>query len=77
MLWDHHSCLTSWNSLAIYTRARAFLNVLDVNGQVINDTKDNLTSFPSATLGNPTAVKFMGELEFHTQRFYCKEGSIF
>jgi hypothetical protein len=25
------------HSLAIYTRARAFLNVLDVNGQVIND----------------------------------------
>jgi outer membrane protein OmpA-like peptidoglycan-associated protein len=45
------------HSLAIYTRARAFLNVLDVNGQVINDiTKDNSTSFPSATLGSPTAV---------------------
>lgn len=45
------------HTLAVYTRARAVLNVIDVNGKVINDiTKDNSTSFPSATLGSPNAV---------------------
>ena len=45
------------HTLAIFTRARAFVNVIDVNGQVINDiTKENKTSFPSATLGSPNAV---------------------
>lgn len=45
------------HTLAVYTRARAFVNVVDVNGTVINDlTKDNKTSFPSATLGSPNAV---------------------
>ncbi|GGA77602.1 flagellar motor protein MotB [Flavobacterium palustre] len=45
------------HSLAIFTRARAFMNVVDVNGQVINDiTKDNSSTFPTATLGSPNAV---------------------
>ncbi|MEZ7498942.1 DUF5723 family protein [Flavobacterium sp. Arc3] len=45
------------HSLAIFTRARAFVNVLNVNGQVVNDiSADNHTSFPSATLGSPNAV---------------------
>lgn len=45
------------HSLAIFTRARAFVNVLNVNGQVINDiAKDNSTSFPSTTLGSPNTV---------------------
>lgn len=45
------------HSLAIYTRARAFANIIDVNGQVINDiTKDNKNSFPTANLGSPNAV---------------------
>ena len=45
------------HSLAIFTRARAFINVVDVNGQVINDiTKDNSSTFPTATLGSPNAV---------------------
>ncbi|MEL1241665.1 DUF5723 family protein [Flavobacterium flavipallidum] len=45
------------HSIAVFTRARAFLNVIDVNGKVINDiTKDNSTSFPSASLGSPNAV---------------------
>ena len=45
------------HTLAIFTRARAFVNVIDVNGQVINDiTKDNKTSFPSATVGSFNGV---------------------
>ncbi|WP_026713049.1 DUF5723 family protein [Flavobacterium daejeonense] len=45
------------HSLAIFTRARAFVNVIDVNGQVINDiTKDNSSSFPTANVGSPNAV---------------------
>ncbi|RVT72241.1 OmpA family protein [Flavobacterium sufflavum] len=45
------------HTLAVFTRARAFLNVIDVNGKVINDiTKDNSTSFPSATVGSANAV---------------------
>ncbi|AWG23129.1 hypothetical protein FFWV33_17135 [Flavobacterium faecale] len=45
------------HSLAIFTRARAFVNVLNVNGQVINDiTKDNSSSFPTGTLGSPNAA---------------------
>ncbi|MGA9639103.1 DUF5723 family protein [Flavobacterium sp.] len=45
------------HSLAIFTRARAFVNVLNINGTVINDlTKENQTTFPSATLGSPNAV---------------------
>ena len=49
--------ITPKHSLAIFTRARAFVNVLDVNGEVINDiTKDNSSSFPTAALGSPNAV---------------------
>ncbi|KDN54356.1 DUF5723 family protein [Flavobacterium seoulense] len=45
------------HSLAVYTRARAFVNVVGVNGQVINDvTKDNKTSFPEATVGSFNGV---------------------
>ncbi|MFA9191863.1 DUF5723 family protein [Flavobacterium sp. FZUC8N2.13] len=45
------------HTLAIYTRARAFVNVVDINGQVINDiTKENSSTFPTATLGSPNAV---------------------
>lgn len=45
------------HSIALYTRARAFVNVVDVNGKVINDiSKDNSSSFPSASLGSPNAV---------------------
>ena len=45
------------HSLAIFTRGRAFVNVIDVNGKVINDlTKDNSSSFPSANLGSVNAV---------------------
>lgn len=45
------------HSLAIFTRARGIANVIDVNGKVINDiTKDNSSSFPTATLGSPNAV---------------------
>ena len=45
------------HSLAVYTRARAFVNVLDVNGQVINDiTKDNSSSFPEAQVGSFNGV---------------------
>jgi outer membrane protein OmpA-like peptidoglycan-associated protein len=45
------------HSLAIFTRARAFVNVVGVNGQVINDvTKDSKTSFPEATVGSFNGV---------------------
>ncbi|HTG67535.1 MAG TPA: DUF5723 family protein [Flavobacterium sp.] len=45
------------HSLAIFTRARAFINVVDVNGQVINDiTKDNSSSFPEAQVGSFNGV---------------------
>lgn len=45
------------HSLAVFTRARAFLNVVDVNGKVINDiTKDNSSSFPSANVGSLNGV---------------------
>ena len=45
------------HSLAIFTRARAVVNVLNVNGQVINDlSSDDTDSFPSVTLGSPNAV---------------------
>ncbi|WP_281337269.1 DUF5723 family protein [Flavobacterium eburneipallidum] len=45
------------HSLAIYTRARAFVNVVDINGTVINDiAKDDTNSFPTATLGSVNAV---------------------
>ena len=45
------------HSIAIFTRARGIANVIDVNGKVINDiTKDNSSSFPTATLGSPNAV---------------------
>ncbi|MES2241087.1 MAG: DUF5723 family protein [Bacteroidota bacterium] len=45
------------HTLAIFTRARAFVNVVDVNGQVINDvTKDNKNSFPSAAVGSFNGV---------------------
>jgi len=45
------------HSLAVFTRARAFMNVVDVNGKVINDiTKDNSTSFPSANVGSLNGV---------------------
>ncbi|MEN9906991.1 MAG: hypothetical protein RLZZ540_132 [Bacteroidota bacterium] len=45
------------HTLAVFTRVRAFLNVIDVNGKVINDiTKDNSSSFPTANFGSPNAV---------------------
>ncbi len=45
------------HSLAVFTRARAFINVIDVNGKVINDlTKDNTESFPTANFGSPNVV---------------------
>ena len=45
------------HSLAIFTRARAFVNVVDVNGSVINDlSSDNTATFPDVTLGSPNAV---------------------
>jgi outer membrane protein OmpA-like peptidoglycan-associated protein len=45
------------HSLAVYTRARALINFIDVNGKVINDvTKDNTATFPTATLGSPNAI---------------------
>ncbi|WP_264618666.1 DUF5723 family protein [Flavobacterium sp. 7A] len=45
------------HSLAIFTRARAFVNVHEINGTVVNDlTKDNSATFPSASLGSPNAV---------------------
>jgi outer membrane protein OmpA-like peptidoglycan-associated protein len=45
------------HSLAIFTRARAVVNVVHVNGSVINDlSSDNKASFPNVTLGNPNAV---------------------
>ena len=44
------------HSLAIYTRARAFMNVLDVNGNVVNElSKDNKTNF-DYPVGSPNAV---------------------
>lgn len=49
--------ITPKHSLAIFTRVRGIANVIDVNGKVINDiTKDNSSSFPTATLGSPNAV---------------------
>ncbi len=49
--------ITPKHSIALFTRGRSFLNVIDVNGKVINDlTKDNSASFPSANLGSPNAV---------------------
>ncbi|MCG9790968.1 DUF5723 family protein [Flavobacterium algicola] len=45
------------HSLAVFTRARAFVNVHSINGQVVNDlTKDDSVSFPSTSLGSPNAV---------------------
>lgn len=45
------------HSLAVYTRARAFINVVGVNGQVINDlAKDEMESFPEANVGSFNGV---------------------
>ncbi|MGM8363051.1 DUF5723 family protein [Flavobacterium sp. ARAG 55.4] len=45
------------HSLAVYTRARAFVNVIGVNGQVINDlAKDDMESFPEANVGSFNGV---------------------
>lgn len=45
------------HSLAVYTRARAFINVIGVNGQVINDlAKDDMESFPEANVGSFNGV---------------------
>ncbi|MFL9832159.1 DUF5723 family protein [Flavobacterium sp. ST-87] len=67
------------HSLAIYTRARAFINVLDVNGQVINDvTKDNKNTFPTATLGSPNAVgNSWGELGISYAAVLYQQGQHF
>lgn len=44
------------HSLAIFTRARAFMNVVDVNGNVVNElSKDNKDNFDYA-VGSPNAV---------------------
>jgi outer membrane protein OmpA-like peptidoglycan-associated protein len=46
------------HSLAVYTRARAFVNVVDINGSGINEiAKDNSNSFPSTSIGSPNAVE--------------------
>jgi outer membrane protein OmpA-like peptidoglycan-associated protein len=67
------------HSLAIYTRARAFVNVHDINGQLINDiTKDNSNSFPSATLGSPNAVgNSWGELGISYAAVLLQKGTHF
>lgn len=44
------------HTLAIYTRARAVLNVIDINGNVVNEiSKDNKTDF-DYPVGSPNAV---------------------
>ena len=44
------------HSLAVFTRARAFMNVLNINGNVVNElSKDNKTDFNYA-VGSPNAV---------------------
>lgn len=44
------------HSLAVFTRARAFMNVVDVNGNVVNElSKDNKENFDYA-VGSPNAV---------------------
>lgn len=67
------------HSLAVYTRARAFANVLDVNGKVINDiTKDNSATFPTATLGSPNAVgNSWGELGISYAAVLYQQGQHF
>ena len=48
--------ITPKHSLAIFTRARGIANVIDVNGNVINEiSKDNQTNF-NYSLGSPNAV---------------------
>ena len=67
------------HSIAVFTRARAFLNVIDINGQVINDvTKDNSTSFPTANLGSPNAVgNSWGELGISYAAVLYQQGQHF
>lgn len=48
--------ITPKHSLAIFTRARGIANVIDVNGNVINElSKDNQTNF-NYSVGSPNAV---------------------
>ena len=44
------------HSLAVYTRARAFVNVIDINGNVVNEiSKDNKNNF-DYNVGSPNGV---------------------
>lgn len=67
------------HSIAVFTRARAVLNVVDVNGMVINDiTKNNSTSFPSANLGSFNAVgNSWGELGLSYAAVLYQKGAHF
>ncbi|MEO7979185.1 DUF5723 family protein [Flavobacterium sp.] len=70
--------ITPKHTLAIYTRARGFANVIDANGQVINDiTKDNKTDF-NGVLGSPNAVgNSWGELGISYAAFLYQRGEHF
>ncbi|NRT16579.1 outer membrane protein OmpA-like peptidoglycan-associated protein [Flavobacterium sp. 28A] len=67
------------HSLAIFTRARAFANVLNVNGEVVNDiTKDANVSFPTGTLGSPNAIgNSWGELGISYAAVIMQKGQHF
>ncbi len=70
--------ITPKHSLAIFTRARGIANVIDVNGNVINElSKDNQTNF-NYSVGSPNAVgNSWGEMGFLMLRFYFSKGQHF
>ncbi len=49
--------ITPKQSLAVFTRARAFVNINDINGTAVNNLiKENSASFPNTSLGSPNSV---------------------
>jgi hypothetical protein len=66
------------HSLAIYTRARTFLNVHNVNGNLVNELTNNASSTYNLNIGSPNAVgNSWGELGLSYAAVLLQNGSHF